>query len=90
LRNCAGKPVWPRREESIAEWFRAHSADPEFWKGIEGRGKNDPLSTDQLQNDFLKFEGNAQTVRLVTRLQLLNELGVTGVAYYVNPLQWID
>lgn len=33
-----------------------------------------PLQTDpQLQSDFLKFEGNAQGFRLVTRLQLLND-----------------
>jgi dGTPase len=73
LHDMGNPPFGHAGEESISEWFTTHSQDFDFWKGIEGRGEHDPLSTNQLRNDFLKFEGNAQTIRIVTRLQLLND-----------------
>jgi dGTPase len=74
LHDLGNPPFGHAGEESIAEWFKKKSEDQDFWLGITGRAKNDPLSADQLRNDFLKFEGNAQTIRLVSRLQLLNDL----------------
>lgn len=34
---------------------------------------DDPELTEAMKQDFLKFEGNAQTLRLLTRLQVLND-----------------
>jgi len=46
----------------------------QYWFATRCAGKT-PFSdlSDQQQQDFLKFEGNAQTLRLVTRLQILSD-----------------
>lgn len=43
-----------------------------FTKGFGESGLKDKLGDKpQLVNDFLKFEGNAQSLRLVAKLQIL-------------------
>jgi len=62
--DLGNPPFGHRGETSIQDWFRAH--------------ENEVFPTEcgvsqKMRQDFLKFEGNAQTLRLVTRLQILND-----------------
>lgn len=54
--DIGNPPFGHQGEASISNWFD---------------GKSDILNTipDELHNEFLKFEGNAQTIRILTRLQ---------------------
>jgi len=74
LHDMGNPPFGHAGEDSIADWFKKHTNDEDFWEGIVGRGEKEDLSSDQLKNDFLEFEGNAQTIRLIAKLQLLNDM----------------
>lgn len=60
--DLGNPPFGHEGENSIRHWFEEN---------------NDVLTdtelTDAMRDDFLNFEGNAQTIRLLTRLQLLND-----------------
>ena len=64
VHDLGNPPFGHQGESAIQSWFRDH-------KDIV----LEPLAgySEQLSQDFLKFEGNAQGFRLVTRLQLLND-----------------
>ncbi len=61
IHDLGNPPFGHAGEESIREWFKA-----------KGDGFCD--CSEQLKNDFLLFEGNAQTLRLVSKLQVLADL----------------
>lgn len=63
--DLGNPPFGHQGEAAIQSWFKDHQD-----KVLDERHR--PMSTQQKQ-DFLKFEGNAQAFRLVTRLQLLND-----------------
>jgi dGTPase len=64
VHDLGNPPFGHQGEAAIQSWFRDHQ-DPVLL----------PLTgeSNQLSEDFLKFEGNAQGFRLVTRLQILND-----------------
>ncbi|WDE98244.1 dNTP triphosphohydrolase [Lentisphaera profundi] len=65
VHDMGNPPFGHEGESAIQYWFRRRlEAEPGLFKGF----------TEQQQQDFLKFEGNAQTVRIVTHLQVLNDL----------------
>lgn len=66
VHDLGNPPFGHQGEAAIQSWF----ADNESC--VAGPRDHRLLSAEQYK-DFLKFEGNAQTFRLVTRLQLLND-----------------
>jgi dGTPase len=56
--DLGNPPFGHQGEASMQRWFTA---------------KHDPKSDINIEDDFLKFDGNAQTFRLLTRLQVLND-----------------
>ncbi|VTR91551.1 deoxyguanosinetriphosphate triphosphohydrolase : dGTPase OS=Chthoniobacter flavus Ellin428 GN=CfE428DRAFT_3120 PE=4 SV=1: HD [Gemmata massiliana] len=63
LHDLGNPPFGHFGESAIQDWFAAQKDD--IFEGCEG-GKGGELA-----QDFLKFEGNAQTLRLVSKLQVL-------------------
>ena len=67
-------------EASIREWFKnQHEKDPNFFGSFRQFSDATPPSPEatRFARDFLKFEGNAQTQRLISRLQVLaDEFGL--------------
>lgn len=62
-------------EDVIQKWFGSWFSSQEFINlEKEYFGKNHrALLNDQQKNDFINFEGNAQALRILTRLQFLND-----------------
>ncbi|MEO7496368.1 MAG: dGTP triphosphohydrolase [Massilia sp.] len=65
VHDLGNPPFGHQGEAAIQSWFKDR-------KLAVLNERNRPMSEIQKQ-DFLKFEGNAQAFRLVTRLQLLND-----------------
>lgn len=62
--DLGNPPFGHQGEDAIARWFeinRAEVLDAE------------PALSPAMKQDFLRFEGNAQTLRLLTKLQLIND-----------------
>src|SRR5712692_4998099 len=82
LHDLGNPPFGHAGESAIQSWFanrlkseeiaRTHG-DPDAREGIfsELETKKDKRRRIQYESDFLKWEGNAQTLRLVSRLQVL-------------------
>lgn len=66
VHDLGNPPFGHQGEAAIQSWFSDNQ------KEVAGEENNRILNQVQYK-DFLKFEGNAQTFRLVTRLQLLND-----------------
>lgn len=64
VHDLGNPPFGHQGEAAIRKWFKAN--ENKFLKFFK---KNEKY----LYKDFLSFDGNAQTLRLVTRLQMLND-----------------
>ena len=66
IHDLGNPPFGHAGEEAIQDWFKKKDNDENIFKFTK-----DLKNGEQLKNDFLKFEGNAQTIRLISKLQIL-------------------
>ncbi|MER9855120.1 MULTISPECIES: dGTP triphosphohydrolase [unclassified Mesorhizobium] len=60
--DLGNPPFGHQGEDAIQSWMKARA--PEIFEGLDEAA---------LREDFLRFEGNAQAFRLLTRLQIVND-----------------
>lgn len=72
IHDIGNPPFGHAGEQAIQGWFKAH---PEVFK------KFPPLRRSKLSADFLEFEGNAQTIRLLAKLQILSDRSGLNLTY---------
>lgn len=70
LHDMGNPPFGHSGERAIQDWFHKQSEGPNG-QFFDGFGGTEDLAL-QCRNDFLKFEGNAQTIRLLSTLQLVS------------------
>jgi len=76
IHDLGNPPFGHAGERAIGSWFESKQKD---LKLFDFGGSLGSAREVQLRNDFLLFEGNAQTIRLVSKLQLLSNF------YGLNP-----
>ena len=76
--DLGNPPFGHQGEVAIADWFKNHTKIfVEVGPSYEDGGKQFREVPEDVHKDFMKFEGNAQALRLVSRLQ--NTVGSAGL-----------
>lgn len=78
VHDIGNPPFGHSGEKAISEWFKKNIL-PNTHSGFILHGETDQNS--QRANDFIKFDGNAQTIRLLTKLQLLTDFYGLNLTY---------
>jgi len=73
VHDLGNPPFGHYGEDVIRKWFKVWFSTPQF-EEIEGRFSKVGLGlSEQQKNDFCFFEGNAQGIRILAKLQFLND-----------------
>jgi dGTPase len=99
--DIGNPPFGHQGENAIRSWFERNKAvlfDPKRKTGSDEFEADVGNLTDQHKKDFLEFEGNAQTLRVLTKLQVISDdLGLNltlgtlaSVMKYIAPSNAID
>ncbi|WP_416463098.1 dGTP triphosphohydrolase [Sphingomonas sp. VDB2] len=68
--DLGNPPFGHQGEKAISSWFKDNAATALDLEGTEGVSA---LEIQRMKLDYLNFEGNAQTFRILTKLQILND-----------------
>jgi dGTPase len=68
VHDLGNPPFGHQGEVAIQHWFEANTAAV-----LDAQRVGDEALSTAMKQDFLRFEGNAQTFRLVSRLQIVND-----------------
>lgn len=71
IHDLGNPPFGHAGEEAIQHWFQSKLGESKLKEDLD----------EQQANDFLKFEGNAQTLRILTRLQILADFYGLNLTY---------
>lgn len=72
IHDLGNPPFGHSGEEAIQTWFRGRlDNDKKFFGGFESAAT--AALTERMRQDFLRFEGNAQTIRIISTLQVLTD-----------------
>ena len=93
IHDLGNPPFGHAGEEAIQDWFKKKNNGENIFKFTK-----DFENSEQLKNDFLKFEGNAQTIRLISKLQILADFyglnltcaTISAACKYIAPSNEID
>lgn len=73
IHDLGNPPFGHSGEDAIQEWFEKVITEPEWNKCLGQK--------EELARDFLQFEGNAQTLRIVAKLQVLADFHGLNLTY---------
>jgi len=71
--DIGNPPFGHQGEDAIGAWFRENSTNENKVFSYLDDLKISCCEKDRMQEDFLRFEGNAQALRILTKLQIVND-----------------
>jgi len=81
IHDLGNPPFGHAGEDAIRDWFEKHASSSHPELSPTEFFKREFDGADQRSQDLLKFEGNAQTLRLVTKLQLLADFNGLNLTF---------
>lgn len=74
LAHDVGNPPFGHQGEyAISSWFQEHESETLDFTTAVAEGEIDDVDANRMKADYLNFEGNAQALRILTKLQILND-----------------
>ena len=71
--DIGNPPFGHQGEYAIGEWFKDRAENKyDVFEFVKKPGLSAEIR-DRMKNDFIKFEGNAQALRILTKLQIIND-----------------
>ena len=71
--DIGNPPFGHQGEYAIGEWFKDNDHEEGGVFAFIKEAEQSPEVSDRMKQDFLKFEGNARALRILTKLQIVND-----------------